>query len=127
MNNNCISLLKSTLLTDISIIKPIITIDILDSPLDSFKKLCEHNILSAPVLDNKKFVGFIDLKDLVQYIIYEIDNNLQNEQIHSSNNVEKIKNKYPQWLQDEGFINIAMHGAAKMYKEPAFGITTKCR
>jgi len=43
-----------------------------DDLCESFLTLCESNILSAPVYDNeaKEYVGFLDLRDLVSYVIH---------------------------------------------------------
>lgn len=49
-------------------IKSVITVDADGSLLKSFKILMKNNILSAPVSDNGKWVGFLDVRDLVSYV-----------------------------------------------------------
>lgn len=46
-----------------------------DTPLQGFKKLVDNNILSAPVFDKatSKYVGFLDVRDLVEFVVFEYD------------------------------------------------------
>jgi len=48
-----------------------------------FQKLLDNNILSAPVWDVKegKYIGFLDIRDLISFCVFIHDNNLQAENL----------------------------------------------
>jgi len=65
-------LLSKTAVTDMPS-KPVVVLSAEESPVDAYVKLADENIRSAPVYNNaeKKFIGFLDVRDLVQMIVYE--------------------------------------------------------
>lgn len=67
----------------------------------------EHNILSAPVWDEKqmKYTGFLDIKDLVSFVVFVDDDQ---------------KSDVPQNLHE-----LIMRGC-KLFKVPLDGVTCTC-
>lgn len=59
--------------------KGVISLDSGDQVVQGFQKLLDNNILSAPVWDTKenKYIGFLDIRDLVSFCVFIHDNNLQ--------------------------------------------------
>lgn len=57
----------------------VIELEATDQVVQGFQKLLSNNILSAPVWDNKegKYIGFLDIRDLVSFCVFIHDNNLQ--------------------------------------------------
>jgi CBS domain containing-hemolysin-like protein len=57
----------------------IIVLDSTEQVVHGFQKLLDHNLLSAPVWDAKegKYIGFLDIRDLVSFCVFIHDNNLQ--------------------------------------------------
>jgi len=55
-------------------IKHVITVSAEDTLIDSFRKLIKNNILSAPVQDEGKWIGFLDLRDLCSYVNHLFEN-----------------------------------------------------
>jgi len=51
-----------------------------ETPYEGFKKLLENNILSAPVYDlvAKKYTGFLDMKDLISFVVFVDDDQKSN-------------------------------------------------
>jgi len=82
----------------------VITVQSNETPFDGFKKLIQHNILSAPVFDlqTKKYTGFLDMRDLVSFVVFVDDDQ---------------KSDVPANLQD-----LIMHGI-KLFKQPVDGVT----
>jgi len=82
----------------------VITVHSSETPYQGFKKLADHNILSAPVIDDKthKYTGFLDIRDLVSFVVYIDDD--QNSSAPSD--LEQL----------------VMHGL-KMFKAPVEGVT----
>jgi CBS domain-containing protein len=56
--------------------KNVIVVKSTETPAQGFEKLHKHNILSAPVFDEaeKKYIGFLDIRDLVSYTVYTYQN-----------------------------------------------------
>jgi len=81
-----------------------VTVKSTDSPYNGFKTLIDNHILSAPVFDvvAKKYTGFLDMRDLVSFVIF-VDDDQSSE--------------VPNNLQD-----IVLHGA-KLFKVPVDGVT----
>jgi len=75
-----------------------------ETPLDGFKKLLEHNILSAPVYDvsTRKYTGFLDMRDLVSFVVFVDDDQ---------------KSEFPSNLNE-----IILRGC-KLFKQPSDGVT----
>jgi CBS-domain-containing membrane protein len=65
----------------------VITVSTVEKPLDGFQKLIQNKILSAPVWDPKsgKHVGFLDVRDLVHYVVLCYD--------HQEKEAQKAKEK----------------------------------
>eukprot|EP01117_Protostelium_nocturnum_P018867 TRINITY_DN798_c0_g1_i1.p1 TRINITY_DN798_c0_g1~~TRINITY_DN798_c0_g1_i1.p1 ORF type:complete len:316 (+),score=95.22 TRINITY_DN798_c0_g1_i1:141-1088(+) len=82
----------------------VITISSTETPYQGFLKLVENSILSAPVYleDTKQFTGFLDMRDLVSFVIYIDDD--QNSP--APNNLEDI-----------------VLSGLKLYKAPVDGVT----
>jgi len=82
----------------------VITISSTETPLQGFQKLVQNNILSAPVwcAESKEYTGFLDMKDLVSFVIYIDDD--QNSL--APNNLEDI-----------------VASGLKSYKVPVDGVT----
>jgi len=61
----------------------VITLDATEQLVHGFQKLLGANILSAPVWDTKegKYIGFLDVRDLVSFCVFLHDNNLQAENL----------------------------------------------
>jgi len=74
------------------------------SPYEGFKTLVDHNILSAPVYDEKaqKYTGFLDIRDLVSFVVFVDDDQ---------------KSDVPQNL-----LELIMHGC-KLFKVDLDGVT----
>jgi len=65
-----------------SIVSPkggVIQLESSEQVVHGFQKLLDNNILSAPVWDPKegKYIGFLDIRDLVSFCVFIHDNNLQ--------------------------------------------------
>lgn len=76
--------LKQLLLTTSvdSLVSPkggVIVLESTELVVHGFQKLLDNNILSAPVWDVKehKYIGFLDIRDLVSFCVFIHDNNLQ--------------------------------------------------
>jgi hypothetical protein len=72
------------------------------------KTLVDHNILSAPVFDEKtqKYTGFLDIRDLVSFVVFVDDDQ---------------KSDVPQNLNE-----LIMHGC-KLFKVELDGVTVTCK
>jgi len=83
----------------------VIVVSSAESPYDGFKKLISHNILSAPVWDlkEKKYTGFLDMRDLVSFVVFIDDDQ---------------KSDVPSNLQE------LVHHGSKLFKQPLEGVTT---
>jgi len=59
-----------------------------ETPFDAFKKLIGNNILSAPVFDvhAKKFTGFLDMRDLVSFVVF-IDDDQKSDVPNNLNDI----------------------------------------
>jgi hypothetical protein len=57
----------------------VIQMDASEQVVHGFQKLLDNNILSAPVWDQKegKYIGFLDIRDLVSFCVFIHDNNLE--------------------------------------------------
>ena len=57
----------------------VIQLDSTEQVVHGFQKLLDNNILSAPVWDAKegKYIGFLDIRDLVSFCVFIHDNNLE--------------------------------------------------
>jgi len=82
-------LLKSTIVSSIPH-KEIITVSSNDTPAQGFEKLLKNNIHSAPVFDEatKKYVGFLDIRDLISYTVFAFHN--RNMILYSSPSVNHL-------------------------------------
>jgi len=60
-----ITLMESALQTPM---KNVVTVDVTDSLISAFRVLVENKILSAPVKDGGKWIGFLDVRDLASYV-----------------------------------------------------------
>ena len=99
----------------------ILTVESSETPAVAFAKLCDANFLSAPVIDEQqRFLGFIDMKDLVQFVVYAVES----EGVEIDVDLLK-KTHVTSVFGKNGFVDIALTGAAKMYSDPIKGITTK--
>jgi len=97
--------LSSIKAIDIPGTKPdVIIINSSETPFQAFKKLVDNNILSAPVWseETKQYTGFMDMKDLVSFVIYIDDD--QNSS--APNNLEDI-----------------VLSGLKLFKAPVDGVT----
>ena len=47
--------------------------------LTLLQTLVDEHILSAPVLENGRFVGFLDMKDLTHYVVFAVDQQVAQE------------------------------------------------
>jgi len=85
--------------------RDVIVVNSTESPYEGFKKLIQHNILSAPVFDvvKKQFTGFLDMRDLVSFVVFIHDDQVSD---------------VPNNLQD-----ILLHGC-KLFKQPQDGVTS---
>ena len=70
---------------------------------DSFKILIDTNLLSLPVIDNivdkdnnniKKFIGFLDIKDLMKLLVYSAETNVNLKNYIIDNNNSKSYNNH---------------------------------
>jgi 5'-AMP-activated protein kinase regulatory gamma subunit len=63
--------------------KGVIQLDSTAQVVQGFQKLLDNNILSAPVWDVKegKYIGFLDIRDLVSFCVFIHDNNLEAESL----------------------------------------------
>jgi len=61
----------------------VIQMDASEQVVHGFQKLLDNNILSAPVWDQKegKYIGFLDIRDLVSFCVFIHDNNLEAESL----------------------------------------------
>jgi len=68
-------LLSKTTASQLAHTSDVVVVKSTDTPYDGFKKLLEHNILSAPVYDlaAKKYSGFLDMRDLVSFVVFVDD------------------------------------------------------
>jgi len=99
------SLLSAHTVSDLPLSKGhVVTIQSNETPFEGFKKLIQHNILSAPVFDlqNKKYTGFLDMRDLVSFVVFVDDDQ---------------KSDVPANLHD-----LITYGI-KLFKQPADGVT----
>jgi len=73
----------------------IYTIDSKTGLYNAFEILLNNNILSAPVYDDdkKEYIGFVDIRDLVSYVVYlyEHNKNFRNYNMLIKNGVELLK------------------------------------
>jgi len=85
--------------------RDVVVVKSTESPYEGFKKLIQHNILSAPVFDvvKKQFTGFLDMRDLVSFVVF-----IHDDQVSA----------VPNNLQD-----ILLHGC-KLFKQPQDGVTS---
>jgi len=98
-------LLASTSVSSIQTPKgKVVVVKSSSSPYEGFKTLVDHNILSAPVYDEKtqKYTGFLDIRDLVSFVVFVDDDQ---------------KSDVPQNLND-----LIMHGC-KLFKVELDGVT----
>jgi CBS domain-containing protein len=109
-------LLKNTKVGDIiASSRDIITVSSDESPLDGFKKIVAHHVLSAPVWDKtaKQWIGFLDIRDLVSFVVFQAE---------ESERVKAVSTGHlavpPQDLRT------IFDAAAKFYQKPIDGITT---
>lgn len=51
----------------------IVTIDSKTSLHEAFEALLSNNILSAPVWDGHQYIGFLDIRDLVSFVVFVYD------------------------------------------------------
>jgi len=61
----------------------VIQLESTEQVVHGFQKLLDNNILSAPVWDTKegKYIGFLDIRDLVSFCVFIHDNNLEAESL----------------------------------------------
>lgn len=57
----------------------VIVLESTDLVVHGFQKLLDNRILSAPVWDSKekKYLGFLDIRDLISFCVFIHDNNMQ--------------------------------------------------
>lgn len=91
------TLCQSLKLTEKSLhttLKKVVTVKAEDSLLEAFRMLVENNILSAPVRDGEKWIGFLDVRDLASYVSHLYDSHKQQpttlRQRRSSGSKDKI-------------------------------------
>jgi len=67
----CLTNIFKSLLVVTPIILPrsVIEIQHTSSSFDGFTALLSNNILSAPVFDGEKYIGFLDIRDLVTFVL----------------------------------------------------------
>ncbi|PRP77853.1 hypothetical protein PROFUN_14141 [Planoprotostelium fungivorum] len=100
--------LSSVKANDLPSKKPsVIVVNSSETPFEGFKKLVQNNILSAPVYseETKQYTGFLDMKDLVSFVIYVVDD----QQSSAPNNLEDI-----------------VLSGLKLFKAPVDGVTVTC-
>jgi len=98
-------LLADTKSSDLTLQKgSVIIVKSTDTPLEGFKQLLEHNILSAPVYDisSQKYTGFLDMRDLVSFVVFVDDDQ---------------KSDFPSNLNE-----LILRGS-KLLKQPSDGVT----
>jgi len=97
-------LLKQTKVSSIPH-KPVVIISSSETPTQGFEKLLNHNIQSAPVFDEatKKFIGFLDIRDLISHTVFAFQNRDKvayisgspvNHIVHAFNLVENVTTSY---------------------------------
>jgi len=61
----------------------VIVLDSAELVVHGFQKLLDNHILSAPVHDAKenKYIGFLDIRDLISFCVFIHDNNMQAENL----------------------------------------------
>jgi len=61
----------------------VIVLETTEQVVHGFQKLLDNHILSAPVWDSKenKYIGFLDIRDLISFCVFIHDNNLQAENL----------------------------------------------
>jgi CBS domain-containing protein len=78
------------------------------------QKISEHSILSAPVWDEKegKYIGFLDTRDLVQFVVFQSDERKRQAMAASDN-----------LAPPDVDMKAIVDAAAKMFSRPLDGIT----
>lgn len=60
--------------------REVISFDLNDRFFLLHQTLCDHNIMSAPVLDsNGKFIGFLEMCDLLEFLVRQTSHDLISE------------------------------------------------
>jgi len=80
-SNLITKLLSDTLVSALPTPKgTVVVVKSTETPFEGFKKISEHNILSAPVYDevHHKYTGFLDMRDLVSFVVF-IDDDQKSE------------------------------------------------
>jgi len=71
--NKLLQFLKSTKINEIETPnqKDVVEVNVTMSPVEAAKELWKHNVLGAPVWDdkNKKYIGFFDVRDLLSTVV----------------------------------------------------------
>jgi len=84
MSDKLKELLKVTTVEAINLPKgQVIVLESTEQVVHGFQKLLDNHILSAPVFDVKehKYIGFLDIRDLISFCVFIHDNNLQAENL----------------------------------------------
>lgn len=100
--------------------RDILVVKTTDDPVEAFKSIVARGILSAPAYDPeaKKFVGFLDVKDLVSFVVFREE---EKERDHTRKQ-NSAKNLLELPSTD---IRMIFDVAARMYAQPAEGINIK--
>jgi len=69
----CVQILKNSTVSAIPLPKAIIEFDNSTTVLAAFQKLLSSKVLSAPVRHQHEYVGFIDVRDLVSFVVAVYD------------------------------------------------------
>jgi CBS-domain-containing membrane protein len=106
------------------LLRPLVTIQSVEATIPSFHKLCDHSITSAPVVDaENRFIGFLDIRDLMQLLIYQVD-----QRDAASIAARGLRNSIDSGkdASRNSFLQVALYGAATMHKNPISGVTVAC-
>ena len=118
--NSITSFLSSKNALSYKVLPSIITSDISDTPISAFKKLLNNKILSTPILEHGKFAGFIDMKDLIEFVVFAVDIAL--DQIKNGANVKNIEeNIFDKATTEISIRYLALrHSSAYVHKNNSF-------
>ncbi len=104
--------------------------------------LTDAHVLSAPVLEHGRFIGFLDMKDLTHYVVYAIDSSRpaggrSKSRSRSPSRTHTVPQPNPALhspatpspasrFSQMQFLEMAMQGITLQHKDPMAGVTNKC-
>eukprot|EP00455_Lapot_gusevi_P010670 TRINITY_DN1483_c0_g1_i8.p1 TRINITY_DN1483_c0_g1~~TRINITY_DN1483_c0_g1_i8.p1 ORF type:complete len:305 (+),score=84.24 TRINITY_DN1483_c0_g1_i8:73-987(+) len=110
-----VELLRATNVMDLPCAKgSIVTVDGNQDPEESFKLLCDNQVLSAPVFDHGRFVGFLDMKDLVQYVVHAAEGEMESRESHHN----RVQHHIQHMREAHRFLDLAIRGAHAQASHP---------